>query len=582
MILCKSCGYEGSYISKYCPSCKTPITLDDRDVMLVRESIEEAKLNKETETVIEGYHILADFGDTEGEREWAKILERGDGTAEDVDGAMDFYRRAAEKFDPFSAYKYSVLLGRINEEASRFWLEFSAFLGHPHAYLDAAKSHLERGELDFCNHYSYLAASADDTDAIVFLAERYYKGEDLPTRPEFAKWYLDKLTFPPLYAFKLSFKLRGVKPSEPPNISISDKRALAKNLIGKARRLEFSQPIFYLTSYLFENGETEEGAELGDMLISGYGTKQNPEEAIRALSRAAAVGSAKAYMSLGKIYYEGIYAEKSLSVSAKFLEKAGELGIRDAFGLLGDVYNTREFSDRNIPKALDCYLKAAAMGDTESREKADKIIALREEFYRKAIESERNNPVESFKNRIASAAMGHAGGKLLLAEAYAIGLGTKKDRGAAFSLWKSAADDGVDGAYFPLGLCYAYGFGTEFDFKKALRVFRIADRRGETRAKGEAKRLIENKKKAYSRKFYSTAMRLIYSKKFDVAAGYLEAARDLSNPKAIYTLACLYEFDRGVQSDKYKAYCLYEEADRLGFFDGHSKYKLTILKMLKK
>ena len=50
-----------------------------------------------------------------------------------------------------------------------------------------------------------------------------------------------------------------------------------------------------------ENGETEEGAELGDILLSGYGTKQNPEEAIRALSRAAAVGSAKAYMSLGKI-----------------------------------------------------------------------------------------------------------------------------------------------------------------------------------------------------------------------------------------------------------------------------------------
>lgn len=580
MILCKSCGYEGSYISKNCPSCKNPFTLDGRDLELIRESIEAAKLNKETETVTEGYHILADFGDTDGEREWAKILERGEG--DNPDAAMGFYRRAAEKFDSFSAYKYSVLLGRINEEAGRFWLEFSAFLGHPHAYLDAAKSHLERGEIDFCNHYSYLAASADDTDAIVFLAERYYNGEDLPTRPEYAKWYLDKLTFPPLYAFRLSFKLRGVKPAEPPNISLGDRRALAKNLIGKARLLGFSHPIFYLTSYLFENGETDLGAELGDMLLSGYGVTRNAEEAIRALTRAAAVGSAKAYMSLGKIYYEGIYAEKSLTASAKFLEKAGEGGIREAFGLLGDVYNTREFSGRSIPTALDFYLKAAAMGDTESKEKADKILTLREDFYKKAIESERTNPSESFKNRIASAAMGHAGGKLLLAEAYAIGLGTKRDRGAAFSLWKSAADDDVDGAYFPLGLCYAYGFGTEFNFKKALRAFKIADRRGETRAKGEAKRLIDNKKRAYSEKFYSTAMRLIYKKKFDVAAGYLEAARGLSNPKAIYTLACLYEFDRGVPSDKYKAYCLYEEAERLGFFDSHSKYKLTILKMLKK
>ena len=582
MILCKSCGYEGSYVSKSCPSCKSPLTLDERDLALIRESIEEAKLNKESETVTEGYHILADFGDTDGEREWAKILERGEGAAEDVDAAMDFYRRAAEKFDPFSAYRYSVLLGRINERASRFWLEFSAFLGYPLAYLDAAKSHLERGEVDFSNHYSYLAANADDTDAIVFLAERYFKGEGLPARPDYAKWYLDKLTFPPLYAFKLSFKLRGVKPSEPPSIAISDRKALAKNLIGKARFLDFPHPIFYLTSYLFENGETETGAELGDMLLSGYGTKQSCEEAIRALTRAAAVGSAKAYMSLGRIYYEGTHTQRSLSLSAKFLEKAGELGIRDAFGLLGDIYNTREFSERNIPLALDYYLRAASMGDAEAREKADKILNLREQFYRKAIESERNDPAESFKNRIASAAMGHPKGKLLLAEAYATGLGTKRDRGAAFSLWKSAADDDIDGAYFPLGLCYAYGFGTPFSFKKALRAFNIADRRGETRAKGEAKRLIDNKKRAYSRKFYSTAMRLIHKRKFDVAAGYLEAARGLSNPKATYTLACLYEFSRGVPQDKYKAYCLYEEADRLGFFDNRSKYKLTILKMLKK
>ena len=37
--------------------------------------------------------------------------------------------------------------------------------------------------------------------------------------------------------------------------------------------------------------ETEAGAELGEMYLSGKGTKKNTEEGIRALTRAAASGS---------------------------------------------------------------------------------------------------------------------------------------------------------------------------------------------------------------------------------------------------------------------------------------------------
>ena len=581
MIFCKSCGYESSSFSATCPSCKNPIVPDARDIAMIKECIEEAKRNKETETVTEGYHILAEFGDTEGEREWARILERGDG-AEDVNLAMDFYRRAAEKFDALSAYKYSELLYRVNTEASRFWLEFSAFLGYPHAFLEAAKSHLKRGEADFGNHYSYLAATSDDTDAIVFLAERYYRGEDLPMRPDFAKWYLDKLTFPPFYAFKLSFKLRSAKAAEAPNISVRDKTPLARRLLESAKALGFDYPAFYLTSYLFENGDTELGAELGEMYLSGIGVKQNSEEGIRVLTRAAAVGSGGAYMSLGRLYYAGVYAEKSLSLAVSMLKKAASLNITEAYTLLGDIYNCREFSERNIPTALSYYLKGADGGDENARAKAQRIAEVREEFYRRALESDKINPTEAFKNKIASAAMGHPGGKLLLAEAYATGKGTKKNRSAAFSIWKNAAEDGITKAHFPLGLCYAYGFGTQFNFREAMRAFGAAHKRGEERAKTEAKRLIENKKRAYARKFYSTAMRLIYKGNFAAATGYLEASRELYCPKAIYTLGCLYEFGRGVTTDKYKAYALYNEADRLGFLDTRSKYKLTILKMLKK
>ena len=77
-------------------------------------------------------------------------------------------------------------------------------------------------------------------------------------------------------------------------------------------------------------------------------------------------------------------------------------------------------------------------------------------------------------------------------------------------------------------------------------------------------------------------MRLIHISKFSVAKEYLEASVKLGSPKATYTLGCLYEFGRGTEQNKTEAYRLYTKADENGFADDRSKYKLTILKMLKK
>ncbi len=583
MVFCKNCEYEGAYISKNCPVCKQELSFDERELREIRESISKAKLNKEYETVAEGYHILADSGDTEGETEWAKILERSAASnPKNIDLAMDFYRRTAEKFDAFGAYKYSFLLSRINGELSDFWLRFSAFLDYQRAYLDTAKTYDRSGENDFRNHYAYLAAVSDDIDAIIFLAEKYYKGDGIEKSPEYAKWYMEKLSFPPLHAFKLSLKLRSAKAKEAPNISIRDRRTLALSLLGRARRLGLSHPIFYLTAYLFEKGDMNAGAELGEMYLLGLGTKESAEEGIRCLSRAAASGNARAYMTLGRVYYEGEHAERNIKFSLECFENAAKLGLAEAHELLGDIYHSSDFEGWSIETALENYKKAADGGSAGARKKADKIIEIREDFYKKAIETEKTNAEESFKYRFAGATMGHIPSKLLLAEAYARGIGTKQHRAKAYELWKSAADADCDRAYFPLGLCYAYGFGTKFDFDLAIKTLAIADNRQNEKARGEIQRLIGNKKRAYAKKFYSSAMHLIYKGRFDAAKGYLEAAEKLSYPKAIYTLGCLYEFGKGTSPDKNEAYRLYALADKAGFCDIRSKYKLTVLKMLKR
>ena len=355
MVFCKKCGYEGAYLGKGCPVCNTEFIFSEDELEELKMIIEDAALKKEHETVVEGCHILADCGDTEGEREYAKLLEKGDGTPRDLDAATEYYRSAAEKLDVFSAYRYSVLVSRMNEAVGEFWLEFSAFLGAKEAYLDASRLYHRLERYDFSNHYLYLLAMADDADAIVELAEKYYTGDGIDQSFEYAKWYMDKLTFPPLYAIRLALKLRSATPKEAPNIAISDKRALITYLLGKANKLCLEHPAFHLNSLLFDMGDIEAGAEVGERYILGKGTKKDTLEGVRALSRAAASGSSRAYITLGTLYYEGEDIERNQKFALECFERAASLGSSEAYELLGDIYHSSSFEGRDVARSATLY-----------------------------------------------------------------------------------------------------------------------------------------------------------------------------------------------------------------------------------
>ena len=83
------------------------------------------------------------------------------------------------------------------------------------------------------------------------------------------------------------------------------------------------------------------------------------------------------------------------------------------------------------------------------------------------------------------------------------------------------------------------------------------------------------------RRLYSTAMRLVHKRKFKDALNYLEIARDVETPEAIYTLGCFYEFGIRVPCDKEYAFSLYEAAYAMGFRDPRANYKLKVLKMIR-
>ena len=581
MIYCKECGYEGIYTGINCSQCGARIKLDEREMLELKKEVKAAKEAGEYETVVENLLILADMGDTAGEREYAKLLEKGSLVPRDIDLATDYFYRAAKKNDATSAYRYSRLVSRMNDAAGRFWLSFSAVLGCASAYLGAADNYAELGKHEYANYYYYLAASGDDVDAIVKLASRYFTGDGIEQNESFAKWYMDKLTFPPLHAIKMAYKLRSVKADEAPAIACKNYDTMIRELLGEARRSGFQTAEAYLNGLLSERGDTDAMCELAEHLLFDESGK-NPNEAIRVLTRAAAGGSARAYTMLGLVYRSGAVVPQNISLALDSFEHAGKLGNAEAYELMGDIYHSKSYTGRDVAKACDLYELAAKGGVATAEEKAASIRASREGYYYHATRDEDTDPERAFRGYAISAMMGCIPAMLKLAECYALGIGTRKDRPLAFDYYQKSANAGLEEAYFPLGICYSRGVGVAFNFDMAVKNLTRAYKNGDERAKRELVRLYENKKRHLADKLYSQAMRLIYQKKFSEAVKVLTVAIEFKHPKAVYTLGCLYEFGRGVECDKRYAYDLYTAAEKMSFKDTRSKYKSNILRMIKK
>ena len=93
--------------------------------------------------------------------------------------------------------------------------------------------------------------------------------------------------------------------------------------------------------------------------------------------------------------------------------------------------------------------------------------------------------------------------------------------------------------------------------------------------------VFEAKKKKLAKRFYSSAMRKIYRKKFASARASLECSGELGCIKAYYILACLYEFGIDIDCEREAAREYYKKAREGGFVDKDSKYKKLVLKLIR-
>ena len=579
MIRCNKCGYIGEYTGIYCPECRERFVFTKEETESKLREINRAMAARDFETAEEGYRILADMGHTQSEREYADMLERGEVVARNLDLAMKYFYRAAEKNDSYSAYRYSKLAGRHSSGAKDFWLAYSAVLGCALAYPDLADELSRSGDEEAANYYYALAAACDDTDAIVTLAKRYYNGIGAERSEPYAKWYLDKLNLPPIHAIKMAYKRRSVKAEDPGMPKLADYDRMLRRLAIMARGLGYKSAYHRLCSLLSDRQDMQARMILGMLYAEGVGTKQDTNEAIELLASAAAHGNAEAYKHLGDIYLAGKLVTADSDKSLEYYRLAAGLGMTNAYETMGDIFREGKLVERNIPRAIELYDMAAKEGHESARAKSEALCQRREEFFTRAEALLQSNPNEAFRLFAVSTGMGYIPAHIRLGACYEKGIGIKKDRQRAFLWYNKAKEAGSKEALLPLGICYARGIGTAFDFNLAIKTLTLAKRYGYNDAGKEIVKLYENKKKHMARAAYAKGMELIHQKKFKEAEKTLLICLRTGDGKGIYTLGCLNEFGLGIPTNRERAFALYEAAFDLRFRDPRAVYKLRILKM---
>lgn len=594
MIKCKNCGYQCDYTGKACPVCGSKMTIEKTDIDNTARELERAIGERNLFKINACRHLLADSGELESSREYAKLLEKGEYQLRDIDAAMNYYYQAAKQFDPYSAYRYSRLAGRGSEDHARFWLRFSALLGSIDSYPEASDLFSEEGKEDIAAYYCSLAAACDDTISIVNMARRWHEGIGVPKNDSHAKWYLDKLSIPPIHAIKLAYKLRTVQSQEAPKLTFPDFPKYLKLLAENAKSLGFETAYFYIISMLSKTQDINSSVTLGMLLFEGNGCEKNTDEAIMHLETAISKGNFAAALYLGEEYLIGRHVPKDSVLAMSYYEKASNLGCSDAYERLGDLYRNGTEIQKDIARAIELYDLAASGGCASAAEKAKELKSTRENFFLDAYrvinlkdKVTQEEAFSAFRAAAIATAMGETRAPSLLAKCYTYGFGTEADRANAFMWYKRAVEAGDREANLYLGFCYSRGFGTDFSYKEAVRYLKIALSFGLRGAREELEILNKRKMKKMVRSLYANSVELIHQKKYTEAAKLLSSFESLAYPKALYTLGCLYEFGRGVaKSDRVRAEKYYEQAfvgnSAFGNFkDLNSKYKLQILRMIR-
>lgn len=358
----------------------------------------------------------------------------------------------------------------------------------------------------------------------------------------------------------------------------------AFTLYHKAAEAGYS-PAQYSLAYMYKNGHgcqqnsikayywLEKSAEnnyedsyflVGEYYLKGMYLEENYKKAFEYLNKGAKIGSGKALESLGDMYYYGYHVDKNQEKAIEMYKESIRKGNLDVYIKLASIYRKKKFyrvaiyyyekgaanknsicneelgiiyldgemGDPDVEKALSNF-KIASMDELEYSTTMVGYIYFK--HYDKYKEDYKIWFEKAYKQGSSNAAFFL--GRELLLEYYK---GKSNEVSKILEYNKFAAERGVNGAIYHLGIIHEDGIGVRQNKNKGFVYYREAADKGD----GKAMLKIANSLKIGD----------YYNRNIEYCIDILEKVQDEYKGEALEELVNIYEFGIGGKFDAEKAF----------------------------
>ncbi len=344
--------------------------------------------NKKVNTIRGGENGKAEY-------ELGEKYFEGDGVPQDLNKAIEYYRKAAEQ-------------GHAGAQYQLGWL-YTVGLGVPQDYAEGFKWYSK-------------SAEQGNLEAKFSLGEIYYYGRGVPQNyAEAFKWYI-KSSIQGGYNVQYKIGLMYYHGQGVPQDFTK-----AAEWYRKAAKQDHVKAQF----------------TLGRMYEDGRGVPEDLSKAAEWYRKAAEQGHIKAQFMLGVMYENGYGVPKDLTKSAEWYLKAAEQGHVFAQYILGDRYYHGQGVPKDLTKAVKWYRKAAEQG----QDGAQFVLGGRY-YYGQGVPKDLTKAAEWYRK---AADQDNAKAQLMLGVMYENGYGVPKNLTKAVKWYQKAAEQGQAGAHSLLG-----------------------------------------------------------------------------------------------------------------------------------
>ncbi len=214
---------------------------------------------------------------------------------------------------------------------------------------------------------------------------------------------------------------------------------------------------------------------LGRMYQTGRGVPQNFQAAANWYYQAAKQGDANAQYRLARLYYEGEGVKEDSAKAYEWFQRAAEQGHGEAQFELGWIYEHGEGEvTTNLPQAATWYRKAAERGVSNAQYNLGVMYAKGD-----GVSRDFRQAAQWYQ---AAARQGHFLAQYNLGVLYYDGRGLPRDTEKAVYWTREAARQGFAPAQYNLGVMYQAGEGAIRDWVKAYTWFTLAADQDDDRA----------------------------------------------------------------------------------------------------